>query len=124
MISETAYIHQSKAEIEHHYQTIPLYNISLFEGKGSINIDFTDYNFSGNIALFSTPYQLVRIIADAPIKVRTLQFHGDFYCIEYHKKRSLVMVFCLITSIQSHLYSLQKKTLMKCICYSTSWQQS
>lgn len=86
MISETAYIHQSKAEIEHHYQTIPLYNISLFEGKGSINIDFTDYNFSGNIALFSTPYQLVRIIADAPIKVRTLQFHGDFYCIEYHKK--------------------------------------
>ncbi|SDL06277.1 AraC-type DNA-binding protein [Pedobacter sp. ok626] len=86
MTSETPYIHQHKDETEHHYQASPLYNIFLFEGKGRISIDFTEYDFAGNIVLFSSPYQLVRIIAETPIKVRSLQFHGDFYCIEYHKK--------------------------------------
>lgn len=85
-MSETAYIQQHKAEIEHHYQANPLYNIFLFQGKGTISIDFTDYHFSGNIVLFSSPYQLVRLITETPTKVRNLQFHGDFYCIEYHKK--------------------------------------
>ena len=64
----------------------PFYNIYLIEGSGEVRIDFADYRFAGPIALFSTPYQHIHFIADPQISVRTLQFHGDFYCIEYHKK--------------------------------------
>lgn len=66
--------------------TNPFYNIFLFQGKGKVNIDFADYDFNGNIVLFTAPYQLVRFNMDEHLVINTLQFHGDFYCIEYHKK--------------------------------------
>jgi len=64
----------------------PFYNIFLFEGNGTVKIDLTEYNFSGKILLFTTPYQFVRFNASEPFDILILQFHGDFYCIEYHKK--------------------------------------
>jgi AraC family transcriptional regulator, transcriptional activator of pobA len=66
--------------------TNPFYNIFLLQGDGKVRIDFADYSFDGNTVLFSTPYQHIQFTAQAPMSVRTLQFHGDFYCIEYHKK--------------------------------------
>lgn len=64
----------------------PFYNIFLFEGSGTVKIDVADHIFSGKILLFTTPYQFVRFNTSEPFDIQTLQFHGDFYCIEYHKK--------------------------------------
>lgn len=64
----------------------PFYHIFLFKGSGMVNIDFTDYEFSGNIVLFTTPYQAIQFKVAADMQARSLLFHGDFYCIEYHKK--------------------------------------
>lgn len=44
--------------------TNPFYNIFLFQGRGKVSIDFTDYDFNGNIVLFTTPFQLVRFNMD------------------------------------------------------------
>lgn len=62
------------------------YHIVLFSGKGSFSVDFTEYDFSGNTVLFFTPYQTFAWLGDADAKMDMLTFHGDFYCIEYHKK--------------------------------------
>ncbi|MBK1897107.1 helix-turn-helix domain-containing protein [Chryseobacterium paridis] len=63
-----------------------LYHIFLFEGNGKIVIDFAEYDFNGKIVLFSSPFQNVQIISEQVINIETLNFHGDFYCIEFHKK--------------------------------------
>lgn len=64
----------------------PYYQILLFQGKGTFLVDFTEYSFSGNTVLFLTPYQHFQWIDAAQIDIEVLKFHGDFYCIEYHKK--------------------------------------
>src|SRR3546814_10311654 len=63
----------------------PYYFIFTFEGKASFTIDFTDYECNGRNLLFLSPYQFLqwRMV---PSPVDQIQFHGDFYCIEYHKK--------------------------------------
>lgn len=61
------------------------YNILLLEGSGTLSVNFTDYTFEGKIALFTSPYQHLSISADTDFEVDQLIFHGDFYCIEYHK---------------------------------------
>ncbi|WP_316816095.1 helix-turn-helix domain-containing protein [Pedobacter nyackensis] len=62
------------------------YHIHLFKGNGNVNVDLVDFDFDGNIVLFTTPYQNIRFEVEQDLKIRTLLFHGDFYCIEYHKK--------------------------------------
>lgn len=64
----------------------PFYNIFLLEGSGKVSIDLIEYSFDGKIVLFTTPYQIVYFNTKQPIQTRRLLFHGDFYCIEYHKK--------------------------------------
>jgi len=49
-------------------------------------VDFTEYKFSGNTVLFLTPYQHFQWTTTAQTDIESLEFHGDFYCIEYHKK--------------------------------------
>lgn len=75
---DTDYINQSTGS--------PLYNIFLLEGTGKVSVDLVEYAFEGKIVLFTTPYQIIYFDTERPIKMRRLQFHGDFYCIEYHKK--------------------------------------
>ena len=64
----------------------PMYNIFLLQGSGKVSVDLVEYNFEGKIALFTTPYQIIYFNTEQPFETRRLQFHGDFYCIEYHKK--------------------------------------
>jgi AraC-like DNA-binding protein len=61
------------------------YNILLMEGSGTISIDFVEYGFEGKIALFTTPYQHISLAGTTDFAIEQLAFHGDFYCIEYHK---------------------------------------
>jgi AraC family transcriptional activator of pobA len=64
----------------------PMYNIFLLQGSGKVSVDLVEYIFEGTITLFTTPYQIIYFNTEQPLKITRLQFHGDFYCIEYHKK--------------------------------------
>lgn len=55
------------------------------EGKGLYHADFGTFPFKGPVLLFSTPLQLIYIEQSQPCNLTMLQFHSDFYCIEYHK---------------------------------------
>ncbi|MNU94705.1 HTH-type transcriptional activator Btr [compost metagenome] len=65
---------------------VPLYSIFLFEGNGTFSVDLTSYHFSGKTILFLSPHQHFKWIEPPKSEVRSVLFHGDFYCIEYHKK--------------------------------------
>ncbi|WP_234110859.1 MULTISPECIES: AraC family transcriptional regulator [Chryseobacterium] len=62
------------------------YHIFLFEGKGKIKVDFVEFAFEGKTVFFTSPFQNIQILPDHHISIQNLSFHGDFYCIEYHKK--------------------------------------
>lgn len=62
------------------------YSIFLFKGKGSFLVDFIEYSFSGNTILFLSPYQNFQWLGTEHTPLKLLTFHGDFYCIEYHKR--------------------------------------
>ena len=82
------YLILEKSDPDHFkdYYAVPFYNIFLLKGKGIISADFVDFAFDGQIALFTTPYQHIKISGTIDEGIEKLGFHGDFYCIEYHKK--------------------------------------
>jgi len=55
------------------------------EGKGVYHADFGVFNYSGPVMLFSTPLQTIYIEHSGCAQLTMLQFHSDFYCIEYHR---------------------------------------
>lgn len=62
-----------------------LYTLLLLNENTSFLVDFTNYNTQSYTLLFLSPYQ--RLSVQNPLKAeKLLQFHGDFYCIEYHKE--------------------------------------
>lgn len=64
----------------------PYYGIFFLSGRGQVTIDFSDFHFQGNVVLFATPWQFIRIETTETVPLRIIWFHGDYYCIEYHKK--------------------------------------
>lgn len=66
--------------------SIPYYCIMLFRGKANFLVDFVEYRSHGNTVLFLSPHQNFKWQGAGGIPIRLLTFHGDFYCIEYHKK--------------------------------------
>lgn len=75
--------HPSEFAPDYH---VPLYSIFLFEGVGTFSVDLTSYHFSGKTILFLSPHQHFKWIDPPKSDVCSVLFHGDFYCIEYHKK--------------------------------------
>lgn len=67
-------------------RTAPYYYILIVEGDVSFSIDFTEYNCTGKSLIFLSPYQLLEWHNSSNVVCTQLRFHGDFYCIEYHKK--------------------------------------
>ncbi len=64
----------------------PLYSIILISGgSGEYKADFGNFMFNGPTLFFSTPLQSIQI-QGSPGACTLLQFHGDYYCIEYHKQ--------------------------------------
>lgn len=55
------------------------------KGEGIYHADFGTFKYSGPVLLFSTPLQVIHLEQSIPSPVTMLQFHGDFYCIEYHR---------------------------------------
>lgn len=64
----------------------PYYYILIVEGDASFSIDFNEYNCTGKSLIFLSPYQLLQWHNSSDTLCTQLRFHGDFYCIEYHKK--------------------------------------
>ena len=56
------------------------------DGLANFSIDFNEYSTTGKTLIFLSPYQLLQWKKIAFTDVKILKFHGDFYCIEYHKK--------------------------------------
>lgn len=56
------------------------------EGEGVYHADFGSFNYAGPILLFATPLQVIYLKHQKPAPLTMLQFHGDFYCIEYHRE--------------------------------------
>ena len=62
------------------------YHIFLFNGEGKILVDFVEYEFKGKTVFFTSPFQNIQIVSEVTFEIEILSFHGDFYCIEFHKK--------------------------------------
>jgi len=60
--------------------------IIISDGKGTFYSDFGAFPFQGPAMLFATPMQLIYIEEIIKIQYDILQFHSDFYCIEYHRE--------------------------------------
>lgn len=65
---------------------IPLYQILLIDRDTVAQVDFTAYSIPAHSILFLSPYQHLQIHHAPHLSYRQLTFHGDYYCIEYHKK--------------------------------------
>lgn len=55
------------------------------EGKGLYHADFGIFPFTVPALLFSTPLQVIYLEKAESVICTQLQFHGDFYCIEFHR---------------------------------------
>lgn len=64
----------------------PFYFIIMFEGEARFSINYTEYKCKGNNLIFLSPYQILEWKESTTARVKVIEFHGDFYCIEYHKK--------------------------------------
>lgn len=54
-------------------------------GEGRYQADFGVFPFKGPVLLFATPLQTLQLDASSSEQSWMLRFHGDFYCIEYHR---------------------------------------
>ncbi len=62
------------------------YQIIMFRADAVVSVDFTAYHIKGNTILFLSPYQHFQWLSNDQTNMECLDFHGDFYCIAYHKK--------------------------------------
>lgn len=69
------------------YNQVDLYTIILVKkGHGSYRVETGSYTYSGPAIFFMTPFQSLQFKSSVPSNAWMLQFHGDFYCIEFHKE--------------------------------------
>lgn len=64
----------------------PYYFALLMEGQVDFSVDFNDYQCTGKCILFLSPFQHLKVNPEGLDRITMLRFHGDFYCIEYHKE--------------------------------------
>ena len=57
----------------------------VFDGSANFEINLTQFVCAGSTILFLTPYQQFKWLDANKTELKLIQFHGDYYCIEYHK---------------------------------------
>lgn len=62
------------------------YCVVLLRGTGIFSVDQINYSYEDCTVLFLTPYQKLKLISETDDPIFILFFHGDDYCIEYHKE--------------------------------------
>lgn len=78
-------LHTQTIKFSQNYN-IPRYSIILLEEANEFSVDFVNYKTNRNSIIFLSPYQNLNWIKKSSDQVKLIEFHGDFYCIEYHKK--------------------------------------
>ena len=63
----------------------PFYQILVLNDSGKFEINLIQYKCSDYTILFLTPYQQFKWLDSNETELQLIQFHGDYYCIEYHK---------------------------------------
>lgn len=61
------------------------YTVMIWNGTGVFSVDGINYPYHGYNILFLSPYQKLKLSSDSEEPINVLLFHGDYYCIEYHK---------------------------------------
>lgn len=61
------------------------YAVMIWKGAGAFSVDGINYPYHGYNILFLSPYQKLKLSPDSEEYINLLLFHGDYYCIEYHK---------------------------------------
>ncbi len=61
------------------------YGILLLKNPKRFLIDFSEYSTVHNSILFLSPYQKLEWV-ESKGNIQQVEFHSDYYCIEYHKK--------------------------------------
>jgi AraC family transcriptional activator of pobA len=79
-------IEQVNLEKLKEYTSIEKYHIILTDNKGIFEVDLNKYPFEGPSLFFTSPYQHFKLQTENPGIAYIVSFHGDFYCIEYHKQ--------------------------------------
>jgi AraC family transcriptional activator of pobA len=91
---------------------VDFYTIILFqEGQGVFQVDDTVYSYEGPCIFFATPFQKIKIVEKKNSPVMIMQFHGDFYCIEFHKAEVACNGLLFNNAFLSPLVSLTKMEL-------------
>lgn len=62
------------------------YQIILLPSPSEFVVDFTDYKNTTTALLFLSPYQHLSWKTASITSATRVLFHGDFYCIEFHKE--------------------------------------
>ncbi|HCA08737.1 helix-turn-helix domain-containing protein [Chryseobacterium sp.] len=62
------------------------YGVVLLKGTGVFSVDQINYSYEGCTVLFLTPYQKLKLASETDEQICIMSFHGDYYCIEYHKE--------------------------------------
>jgi AraC family transcriptional regulator, transcriptional activator of pobA len=62
------------------------YSVILWKGSGFFSVDDINYTCSPYNILFLSPYQRLNLLPEDDENISILLFHGDYYCIEYHKE--------------------------------------
>ncbi|KAB1231489.1 AraC family transcriptional regulator [Chryseobacterium viscerum] len=62
------------------------YSVVLWKGSGVFSVDDINYSYDGYNILFLSPYQKLKLASESDENIHVLFFHGDYYCIEYHKE--------------------------------------
>lgn len=62
------------------------YSVVLWKGSGVFSVDDINYSYSEYNILFLSPYQKLKLASESNENIHMLFFHGDYYCIEYHKE--------------------------------------
>lgn len=62
------------------------YSVVLWKGSGVFSVDDINYSYNGYNILFLSPCQKLKLVSESGENIHVLFFHGDYYCIEYHKE--------------------------------------
>lgn len=69
-----------------HLQRLNYYSlICIKKGKGTVKVDFSEYDFTENALLAFAPYQPFMLSAEEQMEGVALNFHPDFFCIHKHQ---------------------------------------
>ena len=84
--------------------------IWIYQGKGKLKADFSEYNFSNNNLLAFSPYQPFMLTPENDLTGTAIQFHPDFFCIHKHQQEVACNGVLFNNIYQPPVVSIDEKT--------------